>query len=41
VKYRKASANQEQILYDELLRRLMGLLFLYHGGSPSLGISLS
>ena len=27
----KTSANQEQILYDELLRRLMGLLFLYPG----------
>jgi Transposase DDE domain len=31
VKSRKALANQEQILYDELLRKLMGLLFLYHG----------
>ena len=27
----KAPANQERILYDALLRRLMGLLFLYHG----------
>jgi len=31
VKSPKTSANQEQILYDELLRRLMGLLFLYPG----------
>jgi hypothetical protein len=27
----KAPANQEQILYDDLLRRLMSLLFLYQG----------
>ena len=27
----KAPANQEQIVYDALLRRLMGLLYLYHG----------
>lgn len=27
----KAPANQERILYDALLRRLMGLLFHYHG----------
>ena len=27
----KAPTNQEQIVYDALLRRLMGLLFLYHG----------
>jgi hypothetical protein len=27
----KAPANQERILYDDLLRSLMGLLFLYHG----------
>jgi len=31
VKSRKVLANQEQVLYDELLRRLMGLLYLYHG----------
>jgi len=31
VKAPKAPANQEQILYDALLRRLMGLLSLYHG----------
>lgn len=27
----KATANQERIVYDDLLRRLMGLLFLYQG----------
>ena len=27
----KAPANQERIVYDDLLRRLMGLLFLYQG----------
>jgi len=31
VKSPKAAANQERILYDDLLRRLMDLLFLYHG----------
>jgi hypothetical protein len=31
VKFPKAPANQERILYDDLLRRLMGLLFLYQG----------
>jgi hypothetical protein len=31
VKSPKAPANQERILYDDLLRRLMGLLFLYQG----------
>jgi len=31
VKAPKAPANQEQIVYDALLRRLMGLLYLYHG----------
>ena len=27
----KADASQERILYDDLLQRPMGLLFLYHG----------
>ena len=31
MKFPKAPANQERILYDDLLRRLMGLLFLYQG----------
>lgn len=31
MKSSKAPANQERILYDDLLRRLMDLLFLYHG----------
>jgi len=31
VKSPKAAANQERILYDDLLHRLMDLLFLYHG----------
>jgi hypothetical protein len=31
VKAPKSPANQEQILYDALLCRLMGLLFRYHG----------
>ena len=31
VRSAKAPANQERIVYDELLHRLMGLLFLYRG----------
>jgi len=31
MKSRKVPPNQERIIYDDLLRRLMDLLFLYHG----------